>query len=240
MRSFGVAALLLLVAGLATAQQPVPPPPQTVAVTAQGLYEADPDTANLTFNISAQDQRVARAYEQVRRQTETLRQLLRQNGVDLSHVRLSGYQVQPQMDWKSRKITGYEVAVQLRAQLTDFSKIGPVLDQAGSQGLPVAQDVQFTLRNEQTAKNAAVAAGFRQARAEALALAAAAGERLGALRSASIDVPEPIRPIVRFSMARASALASAPPPPTAAFTPQLITVTASIHADFNLLASPAP
>lgn len=239
MRSFAVAALTLLVAGLATAQQRLPPP-LTVAVSAQGQYEADPDTANLTFNISAQDQRVARAYSQAQRQTENLRQLLRQNGVGLSQVRLSGYQVQPQMDWKSRKITGYEVAVQLRAQLTDFSKIGPILDQAGSQGLPVAQDVQFTLRNEQTAKNAAVAAGFRQARAEALALAAAAGERLGALRSASVDVPEPIRPMVRFSMAQASALASAPPPPTASFSPQLITVTASIHAVFDLLGHPAP
>ena len=234
MRLARLAALLMLVAACAAAQTAPQPPLRGVAVTAQGQVQAQPDTAVLAFNVAAQAQTAANAYAEAQRQTETIRGLLRRNGIATSEAQLGAYQLQPQYDWKTRQVTGYAVTVNVSVELEDFGKIAPILDQAGAAGLPASQSVEFRLKNEQAAKDRAVAAAFRNARQEAEALAEAAGVSLGALRSAAIDVQEPPRPILRFPGTMVAAEATAMRAPTEAFAPHLITVTATVHAAFDL------
>src|SRR5882724_3709005 len=54
----------------------------TVYVGADGKYEAQPDTALLQFNISAQEDSSKSAYERASKNAEQIRQILRANGVD--------------------------------------------------------------------------------------------------------------------------------------------------------------
>lgn len=222
---------ILLAVDLGWAQAPRPVA-RTITVAAQGRDQTAPDTAVLSFDISSQDRQVRRAYALAQAQADQVRALLRRNGIQPQQAQLGSYQLQPNMDWKAHKVIDYTVAVRLSVELTDFQKIGGLLDQAGSAGLPIGQSVAFILKNDAPAKAQAIADGYRQARAEAEALAQAAGQRLAGLRSASIDVQE--LPIVRTMARAALAPMVSALPPTAEFTPQEITVTAAVNAVFDL------
>jgi uncharacterized protein YggE len=208
------------------------PAPNSLEVSADGEYRADPDTAIINFDIEGKASQVAAAYADAQRQAEQVRALLRANGIAPSAAHLTTYQVEPDTDWRTRKITGYTVTAEIILETRDFSKLGPILGQAGAEGMPALRSVTFTLGDLEQAKANAVADAYRKAHAAGEVLAKAAGVRLGTLIWASVDVhqPSPIRPMI---YARTAMLAAAPAP-TAEFTPQQIKVTAHVHAIIRL------
>lgn len=201
----------------------------TIDVSVQGRFEAQPDTAVLGFDIHGQDRDLKKAYAQAQQQAEQVRVLLRQQGIAADEAQLGSYQVQPNIDWRTHKLIDYTVAAHVEVDLKDFAKIGPLVDAAGQAGLPAFDRVSFELKNMQKAREQAIADGYRKALAEAQQLAQLAQRRIQKLQYASVDVAEPgpvfPRPVM---MARAAAA----PAPTEPFTPQKITVTAQVRASF--------
>ena len=55
--------------------------PNTVFVGADGKFEANPDTAVMQFNISAQEATSREAYDRASKEAEQVRQILRSNGI---------------------------------------------------------------------------------------------------------------------------------------------------------------
>jgi uncharacterized protein YggE len=227
----GALFVLLLLALAGTAQER--PRENLIDVTAEGQFEADPDLAVLSFQVQGRDRDLRKAYAAAQQQADQVRDLLRRDGIPPQQTQLGNYEVQPNYDWRNRRLIDYTVATWLRLELNDFAKLGPLVEAAGQQGLPALSNISFELKNQDDAKGRAVASAYAKARLEADALARAAGARLGDLVGASIEMPEPIRPMPRM-MAMATA-AQAGPPPTAEFTPQRITVTAHVTATFRLL-----
>ena len=56
--------------------------PNCVFVGADGKFEANPDTAVMQFNISAQEATSREAYDRASKSAEQVRQILRSNGID--------------------------------------------------------------------------------------------------------------------------------------------------------------
>ncbi len=235
----GVTAWLFAVALCAAQEHPaVTAQPNTVYVSADGKFEAPPDTALLQFNISAQEDTAKAAYEHASRDAEQFRQILRSNGIDPKTAEIGFYSVQPVYDWKNpkRKLIAYRVATNVSLKLKDFSKIAPILEQLADANLGENQSMSYTLENIDAAKVKAVADAYRRVRMNADALARSAGRVLGEISYASVDTFEQIRPMplvtrMPLAMARSQAEAAAP---TEEFTPQNITVTAHVNALFNL------
>ena len=102
------------------------PLPNTVWVGADGKYEADPDTALMQFNISAQEENLQAANTRASKAAEQVRQLLRTNGLDPKQAQMSMFSVQPVYDYKNpkRKLVGYRVDSNIAIKIKDFSKIG--------------------------------------------------------------------------------------------------------------------
>jgi uncharacterized protein YggE len=215
----------------AMAQEAAPAADQnTVTVSAQGKFEAAPDTAVVNWDITGENASLKTAYAQAQAQAGQVRALLTRQGFTPQQAHWTSYQVQPQWDAKSRRVTGYQVSTTLRLEVSDFQKIGPLLDAAGSSGLSALRGVSFELKDMTTARAAAIADGYQQTQHEAQALANAAGRHLLGLSHASVNVANPYTPQPMF----ARAMVAGASPPTESFTPQTITVSAQITAVYRL------
>ncbi len=212
--------------------------PNTVFVGADGKFEANPDTALLQFNISAQEDSSRAAYDRASKSAEQVRQILRTNGIEPKAAEIGFFSLQPVYDWKTpkRKLVGYRVNANVSLKLKDFSKIAPIVQQLADSDVSENQSVSYTLEDMDAAKTRAVEDAYRRARESAAAVARAGGRTLGELSYASVDTFENVR-IVAAMASRPMAnmrMEAAAPAPTEEFTPQNIVVTAHVNAMFTL------
>jgi uncharacterized protein YggE len=210
--------------------------PNTVFVGADGKFEANPDTALVQFNISAQENNARAAYDRASKAAEQVRQILRANGIEPTAAQLGYFSIEPVYDYKEakRKLVGYQVNVNVSLKLKDFTKIAPIVQQLSESDITSDQSISYTLDDIEAAKTKAVEDAYRRARASAEAVARAGGRTLGELSYASVDTFENVRPMPMQPMARMSAMAQAAPAPTEGFSPQTTSVTAHVNAMFTL------
>ncbi len=213
----------------------------TVYVGADGKYEAQPDTALLQFNISAQEDSSKAAYERASKNAEQIRQILRANGVDPKSAEIGYFSVEPVYDWKQpkRKLIGYRVNASTTLKLKDFNKIGPIVQQLADTDVTDNQSLSYTLENIDAAKQKAVEDAYRRANDSAATVAKAGGRTLGELSYASVDTFEQVRVIANMARGPMPMMAGAlrvqsEAAPTAEFSPQTIQVTAHVNALFVL------
>jgi uncharacterized protein len=229
--------VLVLVGGLAAGQDrpTITAQPNTVFVGADGKFEANPDTALVQFNISAQEDNSRAAYDRASKQAEQVREILRSNGIEPTAAQLGYFSMEPVYDYKQakRKLVAYRVNVNVSLKLKDFTKIAPIVQQLSDADITDQQSISYTLDDIDAAKTKAVEDAYRRARATAEALAHASGRTLGGLSYASVDTFENVRsPLPMQAMAKMSAMAA--PAPTEEFSPQTVSVTAHVNAMFTL------
>ena len=208
----------------------------TVYVGADGKFDSPPDTAQIQFNVSVQEESSQAAFQRAAKNVEQVRQVLRNNGIDPKAANIGFLSVQPVYEWKPKqRVIGYRVTTDVTLKLKDFAKVGPITQQLADANVSETQTVNYTLENMDEAKNKAVEDAYRRARNSADTLARAAGRSVGELSYASIDTFEnPRLPMPRMAHAMTAMANAAPPAPTEEFTPQTVTVTAHVNALFNL------
>jgi len=232
-------ALACLVAAprsLVAQERPSNPIPNTVWVGADGKYEAEPDTALVQFNISAQEDNLQAANARASKAAEQVRQLLRTNGLDPKQAQVGMFSVQPVYDYKNpkRKLVGYRVDTNISIKIKDFSKIGPITQGLTDMDVTGNQSLSYTLDDMDAAKIKAVQDALHRAHEEANAVAGGSNRSLGELSYASVDTYEVPRvrpmPMAAQMMKSADAMAA----PTEDFGAQKVTVTAHVNAMYNL------
>jgi uncharacterized protein YggE len=233
-----LAVFVLLICGALFAQEhpSVNAQANTVFVGADGKYESAPDTAQLQFNVSVQEDTPSAAYQHAAKDVEQVRQVMKSNGIDSKMATVGFYSVQPVYDWRPKQhVVGYRVTTDITLKLKDFSKVGAVTQQVADANVSETQTLNYILENMDEAKNRAVEDAYRRARNSADTIAHASGRTLGDLTYASVDTFENVRPVMPRVMAPMKAMAAAATPsPTEDFTPQTVTVTAHVNALFNL------
>lgn len=234
-----VTVLLLLAGFTAYAQEIRNPtlPPNSVSVTADGEFEAAPDTAVITCALSAQENTSQQAFQSASRLSDQMRQALRNAGVDPRTVELSRYNLYPIVDYKNpkQKVVAYRVGTSVTIKVKDFGKVGPVTEAlAGLEGI-TDQNMNYELEELDAAKSKAIENAYSRAHNYAETLAKASGKQLGSLLSSSVDAQQviPIRPLAR-AMVAGVAGAAAVPAPTEDFEASRIKVTAHLNALFAL------
>ena len=212
--------------------------PNTVYVGAEGKFESAPDTALIQFNISVQEETSKAAYDRAARAADRVRQILRSNGIDPKIAELGFYSLDPVYDWRNpkRKLVGYRVSTSVSVKLKDFSKVGPLVQQFADVEGSENQSLNYTLENIDEAKQKAVQDAVQRARASAQTVAQTGGRTLGDLIYAAVDTFEPVPYVAtkQMAMRNMAAAEGAPPPPTAEFSSQKITVTARVSALYGL------
>jgi uncharacterized protein YggE len=213
-------------------------PANSVYVGADGKFEADPDTAILSFTISPQEDTAKAAYDKAAKAAEQVRQILRTNGIDPKSAEMGFLSVQPMYDYRkpTQKLIAYRVSTTITVKLKqkDFQKIGPLTEQLAEIDTAAGQNLAYDLTDMEAAKKKAVEDAFAKARSSASTLAVAGGRALAELIYASVDVNEPVRIMMAQRAPMMKMSAEAAPAPTEGFSAQRITVTAHVNALFGM------
>lgn len=227
--------LLAIVAASAQEHSATSPQANAIYVGADGKFEAPPDTAQIQFQVSVQEDSSQAAFAQASKNVEEVRQVMRANGIEPKQATIGYMSVQPVYNWRNpeHKVVGYRVTTDVTLKLKDFGKVAPITQQLADANVSESQTLNYTLENMDQAKDKAVEDAYRRAHDSGEALARASGRVLGDLSYASVDTYEAQRPILPRPMAM-RAMAAAAPAPNEEFTPQTVTVTAHVNALFNL------
>jgi hypothetical protein len=237
MTSIAVSLFLFVLPVIAQNSPTVSAQPNTIFAGGDGKFESAPDTAVLSFFITAQESTSRAAYDHASKSVEQVREILRSNGIDPKTAEISSFSSNPVYDYKDpkRKLIGYQVSASASLKFKDFTKFPPILQQLADADINNNQSLSYTLEDINAAKSKAVEDAYRRAHETANAVAHAAGRTLGELSYASVDVsegggmPYPVMPRAMMAMKTSGA-----PAPTEDFTPQKVVVTAHVNALFAL------
>ncbi len=227
----GFLVALLLFPAIAAGQTKSSQPP-SITVDGSASIPVQPDTAVVSFQVLGRGKTVQQAYLQAKQQAQQIRVALTKAALNPAQARLGSYQVNPDIDWKTRQTRGYTISSTIEVRLKDLHRLAPLLDSAASGGVPV-QQLRYELSQDSTARRQALQQAFRSARDSAQAVAEAAGKHLGSPLSVQVSAPPVVAGLGGFGF-YAAANRQALPPPTAGFQPQTVKVTAHLVVVFGI------
>lgn len=164
---------------------------ETLVVQAEGTYQADPDLATLTFDITAQDKELRTTYDRASQAMTKIVGLADKNGLPKSDVLNGVLTVRPFYEGdRKKRAKSYLVQGQITLKIRDFSKIGPILEGSVDDGITDFRSLTYSLSDEEAAKQKAVAEAMKRAVGRASAALEQKGQKVGALRFANLDVKQ--------------------------------------------------
>lgn len=183
--------LLASVAPVVGAQgAPEANPSMAAQIAASGVAEATltPDRARVFIGVQTRATTAAAAGNENARTVRAVLDTLRSLGLSPAQLRTVNYSVSPEMQYprpddpdKTPRVTGYVVSNTIRAEVQKIGALGNILDAALAKGANQINSLQFYSSNEDDARRAAITDAVAHARADAEAMARAAGGTLGAL-----------------------------------------------------------
>jgi len=212
------AALVSAPADRADAQQvtsvPVPAPPPSISASAIGEARVVPDRAMVSVAVESQGTSATKAgADNAAKQTRVI-DAVKAVGIAAAQIRTSGYNVFPeyaQSDEKGPRISGYRAHNTVQVEVRAIDLVGKVIDAALAAGATNIGGVNLFASTTDAPRKEALQQAVAKARAEADAVATAAGGSLGPLAELAIEPVGGPQPLVRqeamFS-ARGSAAAT--------------------------------
>ena len=187
---------------------PAPTQPQIV-VTGTGEATVAPDRATIFLGVQTRAPTAAAAGAENARRVRAVIDTLRALGIGSDQLTTVNYNVNPEMQYPPSgqgqpRITGYVVTNSVRAELRRIDDVARAIDAALAKGSNEVSSLQFYSSKADSARRSALGAAVSDARADAEALARAAGGTLGQLLELTTSEP-PGRPIpitMRASMAQ--------------------------------------
>jgi len=211
-----VAVAVLVISGaltpaIAWSQAPTPPP--QIVATGTGEAAVSPDRATIFVGVQTRAATVGPAAAENARRQRAIIDTLRALGLGSDQLATLNYSVSPEMQYspnQTPKVTGYVVRNTIRASLRRIEDVGKAIDAALAKGANEISSLQFTSSKADSVRRIAMAEAVASARADAEAIARAAGGTLGSLLEATTSAPP--RPFQEMALGRAQIAANAPTP----------------------------
>jgi uncharacterized protein YggE len=154
----------------------------SIVVTGNGIVRADPDVAYVRLGVTSRARNAREAQAQTNAAIAKFYDALAALRIDRKDIQTSQLTLNPYYENQPNqmpRIAGYEASNVLTVRLTDFSKIGPVIDAGVDTGVNNMQGVSFGIVDDTKARLDALRDATREARAKAEAIASALGVQLG-------------------------------------------------------------
>ena len=216
MRRLVFSAVLLVLTAQAPqwleAQTPQGPGTPTLQTSGQGEVHVAPDRATVMLAVQTEATTAATAATSNARRLRAVLDTLRAVGLTAEQLSTLNYTVYPRYapNASTPHVVGYTVTNSVRAEVERIADVGKVIDAALAAGANEVSSLSFYSSTEADARRRAIALAVQQARADAEALATAAGGKLGPLVELSTGPSNsPIYAVTGMSMA---ARAPAPTP----------------------------
>jgi uncharacterized protein YggE len=236
---FGSAAAVATAPEIAPAQSAqavVLPSVPALATSGQGEAKIAPDRASLLVNVQTRGATAAAAAAENATRSRAVLDALAKLGLPREQLGTEGYSVSPELrydkDGGSPRVTGYVVTNTVHAETHRVEQAGAMIDAALGAGANLINSLSFYASSIDVPRREAIGAAVASARADAEAMARAAGGTLGSLLEMSTQgATMPPRPMYDMAMARGK-LAQAEPTP---INPGLQTVTVFISARWQFV-----
>ncbi len=185
---------------------PAPMPPPQIVTNGEGEAQVTPDRARIHLAVETRGKTAAEAAaENARIQTAVIARL-RALGIPAERITTVGYNVQPEYS-RSReneatqpRVIGYVAHNTVRADVWKMDQVGPAIDAALAAGSNRVGALDMYSSREDAVRRQALANAVNAARADAEAMATAAGGRLGPLlelTSGGFYRPQPASAMMR-------------------------------------------
>lgn len=231
MRNHVFAAAVILASPLGLgAQTSLPPaPPPQIVTSGTGEAQVAPDRATIFVGVETRAATAAAAGTENARKQKAILDTLRALGLGGDQLSTMNYNVSPQMQYNQQtgtsKLVGYTVTNTVRAEVRRIEDVGRLIDAALAKGANDISSLQFTSSKADSVRRAALSLAVDHARADAEALARAAGGSLGALLELSSSFV-PVRPVMYDARMEMAKSAAAPTP----IEPGQQTISATVTA----------
>jgi uncharacterized protein YggE len=213
------------------------PRPRTVSVTGQAEVAAEPDMARVTLGVDSRKPTMAEARAEVTAVVDRVLALTRELKIDPKYVNATRLQVQPEYRWnekdRKRVLLGYAVTRQIEIELRDLEKLGTLLERAVDVGVNQVGDPMLDSSRRKELEREAMTKAVGDARLNADTLAAAAGVRVGTVRTLNGNASPPEVPLYRSKVMMAADAAASPPEET--YQAGEMKFTAMVNAEYDLV-----
>jgi uncharacterized protein YggE len=211
------------------------PRPRTVSVSGQAEVAAEPDLARISLGVESRKPTMAAARAEVAATVERVLALSKELGIDPKHVNSTRLQVQPEYRWnendRERELLGYFVSRQVEIELRDLDKLGTLLERAVDVGVNQIGDPMLDSSRRKELEREAMKQAVSDARLNAETLAAAAGARVGPVRTLNGSAAAPPMPMYRAKMAME---ADAGGGPESSYQAGEMKFMATVNAEYDL------
>ena len=210
----------------AGATAPVP----SLVTSGQGEAKVTPDRASVMVNVQTRAATAAAAGAENASRTRAVLDAIGKLGLSRDQLSTEGYSVYPEMAYDrnggSPRVAAYVVTNTVRAETKRPEQAGAIVDAALGAGANMINGLSFYASSIEEARRAAITSAVANARADAEAMARAAGGSLGQLLELSTQGPTvPPRPM--YDMARVKTMQASEPTP---INPGQQTVTVFVNA----------
>ncbi len=227
-------ALVLASAPFAVAAQSVVVPARTITVSAEAETRQAPDRVTLQVGIQEQAKTLAEAQKRTNEQLKALDRVAKDMKIPADKIQTSYSNTNPNYTYKDGKriFEGYNVNHQISVILDAPDQLGSLMAKLTAAGIDEINNVQYGLKDEQSAKTEALKKAAAGARKKAEAVAGAMGEKLGKLlslnESGTSYQPIPM-PMMRMAKGAMMAAEAAPSPPAGG-----LIINTNVQATFAL------
>ncbi|MCB9838062.1 MAG: SIMPL domain-containing protein [Phycisphaeraceae bacterium] len=207
----------------------------TLTVSGTAVVAAAPDQAQVRLAVVSEGEDATDVARDNAKQTTAVMRALTNAGAKADDIETSGYSVEPiydynrQRDGKPPVIIGYRVSNEVQVTTLNLDKTGELIGAGIEAGANRINGLQFTLRDNTAQRARAIAEATAAARADARALAGAAGVELGPIDRIDL-VPQYVQPVMREFAGRAAVAMDAAPP----ISPGDIEVRAQVNIVYRI------
>jgi uncharacterized protein len=235
-----VAISLVYAATLSSAMAADEERPRIVAVAGQGEVQAEPDQAIVTLGVESRKPKLEDARAEVAKTVDAVLKLTRDLKIDQKYVRATRISVQPEYNWdpnaKERNLIGYFVSRQVEVDLRDLDKLGTLLEKATDLGVNQMGDPRLESSKRRDLEREALGKAVQDARANAEAIAKAAGAKIGAART--ISASSGFTPVPVMSRMKTMAMSAEAADASQTYQSGQMTFTGNVQVEYDLITAP--
>ena len=234
MRAVLIASLAATVLSAGAGAQPSAGAPEVVA-SGRGERRVAPATATVVISVTTRASTAAAAAAANASKLTTTISAIRAAGVPVGDIATMGYNVGQNWDFSpagSRQPAGFVARNSVRLEVSKLDDLGRIIDAALAGGASEVSSVQFGAPTMADARRTALASAVSEARADAEAMAAAAGGRLG--RIISITSGDNIALQRDYAMRELTMAGGNSPAPTN-ISPRDLTILATVTGRWELV-----
>src|SRR5260221_5975444 len=183
----------VLAATAASGQTTISISPPVVTTSGQGEVKVTPDRASVMIGVQTRGATATAVGADNASRTRAVLDAMTKIGLPKEALSTEGYSVYPEMrydrDGGAPRVTGYVATNTVRVEARRLDQVGTIIDASLAAGANVINGLSFYMASLDEARRQAISAAVSNARADAEAMATAAGGTLGQLLEVSTGGP---------------------------------------------------